>query len=151
MQRGGTYVDFRNHVRSSLNTILYHRGKLNYPTNGVKTFNRIIGGVEDEGEDADEQAGDTTEHSEQFDEFLAFMHKMGMKVPAGPWPRRPRAPPPRAAAKTLIRGVAPGGPPGGGRRCVNCSDQAHLTRDCPKPELPKEKRPLIFKKLLNTK
>ena len=118
-----SFVQFKNHVRSTASSILFHRGKLPSPLCNV-----------DHGHAKDEQ-GD-----EEFDEALnaecreainAVMRRYGKgkgKGPKGAWLNtfNPRP----------LKG---GGKGKGDVKCANCGDN-HDRRACPKPEVPVDQR-----------
>ena len=138
------YIKFRNHVRANVNSILYHRGKIRSPINAVTTcVGQTMAGMDDyDDHHSDDHFMPHDIERSEIDEVLAFMTKMGMR-PRAPRPgvrtdRRP-ASTPADRRKEPRRDQTTDGP--GNRRCVNCGSREHLTRECPKPEVAKDKRP----------
>ena len=67
-----------------------------------------------------------------MEEFIAFMHKKGKGSGKGG----------KGGGKGKAGGKAGGkAEHEGNRKCINCRSTAHLTRDCPKPEVSREDRP----------
>ena len=127
--RTESYSEFRNHIRATVNNILYHRGKLK-PSVNLADGAPVPEPEQPGGDDGNDSGFNVME------EFMAFMHakgKGGGKGGGKSWqPRRDQAPGGRPSAPQ--EGA-------GNRKCINCGSTAHLTKDCPKAEVPREQRP----------
>ena len=123
------YEALRDFIYTTTDDILYHRR----PGAGLNVLDEGRGGA-----DKDERGNFTgklltPEKVEVFEEqMLASMKKMGFKTGARP-----------AAGGGGVRASAGGGAGAAqaGRKCVNCGGLDHSSRECPKPELAKDKRP----------
>ncbi len=113
-----SYTDFRNHIKSSANTILYHRGKFKAPLHMVEG--------QAEGHLAIAKADN------RIDEIMAILNKMGF---------RPRGGQQSDRGRLQLRGAGAPGPNDRPMKCINCGSTDHLTRACTKAEVPKDKRP----------
>ena len=121
------YPEFRNHIRATVNNILYHRGRLKTSVNAVDD-----GGQYPQPAEPQPGAGDGGGQDpggpgfSMLEEFMAFMKgKGGGKGRKGEGKG----------------GKGSGDGKGGQRRCINCGSTEHLTNVCPKPEVPREQRP----------
>ena len=112
-----SYHAFSNHIRSQANSIVYHQGRRRGAAHMV--------------DDKQREGNESME-----DEVNAVYRKWGAQRPNG----GPRPPPPR-------RDDPSSGPPGPRpsndrpMRCVNCGDEGHMARECPKPQVAFKDRP----------
>ena len=115
-----SYTDFRNHIKSTANTILYHRGKFKSPLHMVDGQPTAV-------------TSSTSEADNKIEEIMAILGKMGFRPQGGQQRVGGRQQQTRQPGAT-----GPGDRP---MKCINCGATDHLTRACPKPEVPKDKRP----------
>ena len=122
-----SYGDFRNHLVSTANNMLFQRGKFPSP----------VQVVDDRG-GAWEGTNSNVSAETMDDAIVAALGRMGIKGGKG-----------GGKGATGIKGGGGAGKGGAGageanhgtRRCINCGSTQHLTVACNKPEVPREKRP----------
>ena len=107
--------DFQNHIRGTVNEILFHRGKLSNTVNTVE----IQEGVD--------------KVSELENMLGAMMQRMGFKPNGGSF-SMPRAGAPRPEGARRPPSDRPA-------RCANCGGLNHTKDECPKPKVPMNQRP----------
>ncbi len=115
--------DFKNHIRATVNEILFHRGKLPSPINAISQGPTEL--QMQPGSTASSVAGSGSSSLE--DAVCAMMKKMGFRPSNGP----PRTGPP--GARQGERGDRP-------PRCANCGEMGHLKDDCTKAKVPLSER-----------
>ena len=111
-----TFAAFKNHIRTTANSMLYHRGKMT-PLNSFQEEDHV-----NEGEDW------------EYNEAIAAVHKKFGKGGGGGGGYRYE---PRTFTKGKSKGDKGDGK--GTLRCGNCGAE-HSTRNCTKPRLPNEQR-----------
>ena len=112
-----SYHAFSNHIRSQANSIVYHQGRRRGAAHMV---------------DDKQREGNMS----MEDEVNAVYRRWGAQRPNG----GPRPAPPR---RDEPGGGQPGPRPSNDRpmRCVNCGDEGHMARECPKPQVAFKDRP----------
>ena len=115
------YQAFKNHVRSTTTSVLYHRGKLDGGINSVDKAPKPPGPT---GEGGPEVPGESWE-----ERVLAVIHKTFKGKGKG-----------KGKGKDGD-GAGKGGAVRDPWKCNNCGSEKHSIRDCPRPLVPMEERP----------
>ena len=136
------YVSFRNHVRSSTNDIIYHEGGFKAPLNAVAAM------VEPEDlqcSPCGDQGFDELDDG-QKQEVMNVMNKYGLNAFQKVKPGGVGGGGKRPYGGQQQRSPQPRQSPGGAgapsaKKCINCGSVDHMTSDCNKAEVPRDKRP----------
>ena len=124
MARHQSYTEFKNEIRATANTLLYHRGKIKSGINAVDNGGQPQLAQPEQPQSFQDGSFAKLDPTEQYDAVMAFFKSMKGGGKGGP-PRQP----------------GPAQQDGGTRKCVNCGSKEHLTQNCTKPQLSREQRP----------